>query len=591
MNALRMTAPAMLLPERFRQLGSPGTSPNATPGLLKNYRNGLIRMSSDLSMTRRWFLKCSGVLAASSAAPDVLLSQNARPQQQLPAGPRFSRPENHYSCGKTVAVTTTSREASESALWALTEGGNAADAYLTATLTQTVVEHGLTSVAGGFSVKYFEAATGKISSIVGPLGPAEAEPYDFDRQSPVTQTGRAMPVPGFLSGMHAAHSQHGKLNWKTLFEPAIKFANEGFPVSPLLVSAAASKAALHAEGKALWMKRGRFLKPGEVLIQPALAKTLEAVANEGPACFYEGQFATNYVRRAASDNGRITMQDMAGWRKLARTGEDRLEGSYRGYQISSGGLITYALHLNEALDLKASGPAKSSPDSLYRQYRIMEEVFLSSRGYSKETHEQFVSPEFARKRSEFVLNSPMRKLTFDAIFNTCFLVVRDRDGNIAWGTHSINTPTAFGAGIMVDGVYAAHAMNRAHVSGSGGSAPGISTSFALFKNGQPFLIAGSPGFGFVHGPWQYSAGIVEWELSPIEAMNQPRFGLPRQDGNVHVESHYDDKVFGMLSQRMIPFSKGRPSPFTGLVGALVLDEDGTLHAVQDGRRDGYALSK
>ena len=82
-------------------------------------------------------------------------------------------------------------------------------------------------------------------------------------------------------------------------------------------------------------------------------------------------------------------------------------------------------------------------------------------------------------------------------------------------------------------------MNRAHVSGSGGSAPGLSTSLALFKNGQPFLIAGSPGFGFVHGPWQYGAGIVEWELSPAEAMNQPRFGLPRQDGNVYVESHYD----------------------------------------------------
>ena len=249
-------------------------------------------------------------------------------------------------------------------------------------------------------------------------------------------------------------------------------------------------------------------------MQKELGKTLQSVADEGPAYFYEGQFATNYVRRAASDNGRITMQDMAGWRKLSRTSEDRLEGNYRGYQISSAGLITYALHLNEALDLKSSGPAKSSPESLFRQYRIMEEVFLSSKEYSKETHEQFVSPEFARKRADFVLNSPLRKLTFDAIFNTCFLVVRDRDGNIAWGTHSINTPTAFGAGIMVDGVYAAHAMNKAHVSGSGGSAPGISTSYALFKDGRPRLIAGSPGFGFVHGPWQFGAGIVEWNLSP-----------------------------------------------------------------------------
>jgi gamma-glutamyltranspeptidase len=170
-------------------------------------------------------------------------------------------------------------------------------------------------------------------------------------------------------------------------------------------------------------------------------------------------------------------------------------------------------------------------------------------------------------------------------------VVRDRDGNIAWGTHSINTPTAFGAGILVDGVYAAHAMNREHVRGSGGSAPGFSTSIALFKNGKPHLIAGSPGFGFVHGPWQFVAGRIEWELSPIEAMNQPRFGLPRQDGNVYFERHYDDKIFELLKEQKIPHFKGPPSPFTGLVGALSLADEPTVRVVQDGRVDGYARAE
>ena len=220
----------------------------------------------------------------------------------------------------------------------------------------------------------------------------------------------------------------------------------------------------------------------------------------------------------------------------------------------------------------------------------MEEVFLSSPDYSKETHKQFASPDFARERADAVLNGPMRKLNFDAIFNTCFLVVRDQHGNVAWGTHSINTPTAFGAGILVDGVYAAHAMNRNHVRGAGGSAPGVSTSLALFKEGKPRLIAGSPGFGFVHGPWQYCTCVKEWGLTPAEAMNEPRFGLPRKDGNVYFESHYDDKVFEMLDQRKIPVFKGRPSPFTGLVGALTLAEDNVCHIVQDGRVDGYVLA-
>lgn len=536
-------------------------------------------MPKPRSGTRRDWLKSATAIAAITTAPRLVFSQERQ---------RFAKAQDHHATGKNNAVASTSMEASESALLALSQGGNAADAYLTATLTQTVVDHGLTSIGGGFSIKYFDAATGEINTVLGPLGPAAAEKYDFERGSPATQTGRAMPVPGFLSGIHAAHTRFGKLKWNQLFEPAIKYANEGFAVSPLLVSGESPKAIRFEEGKALWLKQGRFLRPGETLVQKELGKTLEKVSADGPEYFYAGEFARNYVRRAASDGGLITLKDMAAWRDLSRIGKDKLEGNYRGYQISAAGLITYALHLNEALDLKATGPARTNPESLFRQFRIMEEVFLSSKGYSKESHEQFASPDYARRRADFVLNSPLRKLTFDAIFNTCFLVVRDRNGNIAWGTHSINTPTSFGAGIIVDGVYAAHAMNREHVRGSGGSAPGVSTSLALFKDGKPRLIAGSPGFGFVHGPWQYCAGNVEWGLSPMEAMNQPRFGLPRQDGNFYFESHYDDKVFQLLNEKKIPFVKGRPSPFTGLVGALVIDDEQAIQAVQDGRVDGFA---
>ena len=67
-------------------------------------------------------------------------------------------------------------------------------------------------------------------------------------------------------------------------------------------------------------------------------------------------------------------------------------------------------------------------------------------------------------------------------------------------------------------------------------------------------------------------------------------GLPRQDGNFYFESHYDDELFELLTAKSIPFFKGRPSPFTGLVGAMILDDDGKVQVVQDGRRDGYALA-
>ena len=503
------------------------------------------------------------------------------------AAAQRSQKSDHYATGRT-GVTSTSLEATTAALWALREGGNAADAYMTAAITQTVAEPGRTSIGGGFSMHFFDANQRATTGFVGPLGPAEAEPYDFNRQSPITQTGRAMPVPGFLAGIHAAHGKLGSLPWAKLFRPAIGYARNGVAVSPKIIESAKRKGALHPQGRALWIRDGEFLKPGQKLVQARLGETLHAVATDGPSAFYEGVFARNYVARARSDNGKLTLEDMSRWRELVRTTTHQPEGNYRDHQVLGGGLIVYALHLNEALDVRATGPASKSPDSVWKQIRIMEEVFLSTRQYSSERHAQFVDPTYARQRAEFVLNSPRRKVSLDAIFNTCFLVVRDNDGNIAWGTHSINTPTAFGAGILVDGVYASHAISRNHVRGSGASAPGISTSYALFKDGEPRLVTGSPGFGFVHGPYQYGTGIIEWGLSPATAMNLPRFGLPRSDGRTIFESHYDQRVFEMLDREAISYMRSRPSPSTGLVGALLVDDNARLHVVQDGRSSGFA---
>lgn len=285
------------------------------------------------ALTRRsWLTNAAAITAA--ATTELLPGQEVK---------RLAVAKDHHATGKKHAVTTTTQESSNAAMWALAQGGNAADAYLTASLTQTVVEHGLTSIAGGFSIHYYNAATGEIHSVVGPLGPAKAEKYDFDRKSPITQTGRAMPVPGFLSGIHAAHKKFGKLKWDQLFKPAVQHATEGFPAGALLASAARSKATRFEEGKALWLKQGKLLQAGETLIQKELGKTLQQIATDGPEYFYTGEFAKHYVDRAKTDGGVITMEDMAGWRALSIVKKVGLEGSYRGHQIASAGLNIYAL--------------------------------------------------------------------------------------------------------------------------------------------------------------------------------------------------------------------------------------------------------
>ena len=533
-------------------------------------------------LDRRDFLITSSMTLAAAAWPSRSLA--------LPFSGQSQR-KDHYAHGDEVAVTSTSREASEAALRMLDQGGTAADAYIAAALVQTVSEPGLTTIGGAFGMHYFEANAGKTSGVTGRLGPAAAEPYDYDRDSPVTRTGRAMPVPGFVAGIHAAHEAQGKLPWKTLFEPAIECATEGVVLLDSLIRAARTKGASDEAGKALWMKDGTFLGSGEKLVQSKLSRVLSDTASGGPEAFYRGEFASHYVKRAARDGGKITLEDMERWKDFIHVNDRQPEGNYRGHRILSGGLILYALHLNEALDLASGGVCSKDPGSMYKQVRILEEVFLAAKDFSDETRDRYVDPDYAKKRADFVLDSPLRKVTLNAIFNTCFLVVRDRQGNCAWGTHSINTPSAFGAGILVDGVYASYALNRDHVHGQGATAPGISTSYALFKEGKPRLITGSPGFGFVHGPYQYGTGIIEWNLSPIEAMNLPRFSLPNREGSILVEQHYDPAIFAMLEEKGVPHYKHRHTPSTGLVGALFVDENDHLHVIQDGRRAGWARAR
>jgi gamma-glutamyltranspeptidase/glutathione hydrolase len=552
---------------------------------LSDVQNGLLRGEGrGPALNRRDFLK---TLAAGTAA--VLLPRGLYGQDPPSVKKKLA---NHFAKGRKVAVTSTSKEATEAALWALEQGGNAADAYLAAALTQTVVEPGLTTIGGALGITFFRAATKKTEFAIGRLGPAADEPYDYKRFDPVSQTGRAMPVPGFLAGCKAAHEKFGALPWARLFEPAMGHAFAGVVIPEAILRVARKRGVRFPEGKALWTKEGRFLRAGEKLVQNALGKTLKEAAQGGPEAFYEGDFARAYVKRSRADGGRMTMEDMKGWRKLTSTRPCALEGSYRGYEVCApgAGLLTYALHLSEAVDLRATGPSRSNPDSVYRQIRILEEVFHSSKPYSKETHGRYVSPDHAKERAVFVLQSPVREVKIDDLFNTCFLIVRDGSGNCAWGTHSINTPTAFGAGIVVEGVYAAYALDRAHVRGGGATASGISTAYALYRDGRPRLVVGSPGFGFVHGPYQFGTAVVEWGLTPEQAAWLPRFGLPAKLGSVRTrfEKYYHRSVFAMLEKRGIPYERIGASPATGLVGCLWIDDGGELHVAQDPRRGGLA---
>jgi gamma-glutamyltranspeptidase/glutathione hydrolase len=348
-------------------------------------------------------------------------------------------------------------------------------------------------------------------------------------------------------------------------------------------------AARTASGRDLWLRDGRFVNPGEIIRQPDLGRTFRSLADGGPAAFYEGEFGEEYVGTARAYGGLLTLDDMACWSDRPTIGPITPVGDYFGHQMTAdGALMIYGMHLAQACDLGRCDQA----ESVYRQIRVMEEVFHASRHYCADTYDQFVDRSYADERIEAVLSEPVRATTYEHFWpGTNTIVVRDLDENVAWMTHSINTPNAFGAGILVGGAYAVRAINEWHAREGDVLAPGLFTELALFRNGRPYAIAASPGHSCVHAPMAFLIGLVQRELKPLDAIKAPRFGLavPLTNDRQPFESHYGRDVFAMLERHGIPYFECSPSPALGRVSAVVVNNE-DVHALQDPRMEGTAAT-
>jgi gamma-glutamyltranspeptidase/glutathione hydrolase len=182
--------------------------------------------------------------------------------------------------------------------------------------------------------------------------------YDADRHH---QGGLSVGVPGTVAGLHLAWTEKGSLPWRRLVEPAIALARDGFPVSVRLARSLASESRFRSYPASLaqFTRAGAPYEPGDVLKQPDLARTLERIAAQGPAGFYEGETARLIAEEVRARGGLITTADLAAYRAKRRV---PIRGTYRGHEVismppvSSGG-VTLLMMLNqlEHDDLRAAG--------------------------------------------------------------------------------------------------------------------------------------------------------------------------------------------------------------------------------------------
>lgn len=259
--------------------------------------------------------------------------------------------------------------AAQAGLEMLRAGGSAVDAAIAVQLVLALVEPQSSGLGGGAFLLHWDAGKKQLKSYDGreraPLAarpgrflPAPAGRADWRK---ILASGRAVGVPGLVSMLADAHAAHGRLPWMALFAPAIRLAENGFPVGKRLnqlLTRAGPGRFNEAARRYFFDAEGAPWPVGHLLKNPALAKTLAEIAEKGPAAFYTGAITRNIVdavNTAPGSAGDMTLSDLAGYRAKERP---PVCAPYRVYRVcgmgppSSGGVtVAQTLMLLEEFDL------------------------------------------------------------------------------------------------------------------------------------------------------------------------------------------------------------------------------------------------
>ncbi|HLJ60048.1 MAG TPA: gamma-glutamyltransferase family protein [bacterium] len=256
-------------------------------------------------------------------------------------------------------VVTPHPVASDAAARVLRAGGMAVDAAVAAGFSLSVVTPASTGIAGyGGSALIYDAQQHALHAVdFDSRAPAAASPDIF----PVRESSggslwvpgaanvmgaQAVDVPGVLAGLTLMQRRFGTLSLRTVIEPAIESAAEGYPIDEQNVlsihETLVPNADLFPDVLNLFSVGGRVPEAGELLRNPALARALEAISRDGPELFYRGDIAGAIVKTVQAGGGRLTLDDLASYEAKV---VEPLRCTYRGFSIAAaplpmGGLTT-----------------------------------------------------------------------------------------------------------------------------------------------------------------------------------------------------------------------------------------------------------
>jgi gamma-glutamyltranspeptidase / glutathione hydrolase len=540
----------------------------------------------------RSFLSAAAIVAGLSCLPFAANAQRAND----PAADALIGSDSRFQpvIAEHGMVAAQEKIAAQVGADILKAGGNAVDAAVATGFTLAVTHPQAGNIGGGGFMLISLGGGKKITSIdYRETAPAAAGRDMFLDASGNVDRDKARysrasaGVPGTVAGLLYALEHYGTMPREQVMAPAIKLAEEGFPVPyGLAFALAKSRERLGQDPSSVAYFEhpgGEPYKFGDVLKQPDLAKTLRAIAANGVPGFYEGPVAQLIAQEMKQGGGLISLEDLKDYRPVER---EPIRGTYLDYTIvsmpppSSGGVhVIQMLNILEGYDLKKLG--HDTADTIHRLVEAMRRAFadrakyLGDPAFVKVPVKGLVSKEYAAQLREGInLERATRSEEVSAGRppseegdNTTHFSVMDKAGNAVSNTYTLNL--AFGGGYSVDG--AGFLLNNEMDDFSakpgapnafglvGGDANAIApgkrplssmTPAIVLKNGAPYLVTGSPGGStIITVVLQEILNVLAFNMNVAEATAVPRIHHQWQPDTVITERGVSGDTLRILEAR------------------------------------------
>ena len=525
--------------------------------------------------------------------------------------------------GRSMVITqqgiaaTSQTLASQAGAQILAKGGSAVDAAIAANAVLAVMEPMKNGLGGDLFAIYWEASTGKLTGLnaSGPA-PRALSPEFLAKQGVKTmpQQGiHSFTVPGAVEGWAKIHQRFGKLPWKDLFQAAIAYAEQGFPVPEIIeevwvTPGNVAKLRTDPESTRVFLPGGKSPKEGDLFRNPAMAHALRLVAEKGPDALYKGEIAAAILKTSQSLGGTMTAEDLSSY---SAEWVQPISIDYRGwrvYELPPNGQGMAALEMLNLMETSPASPLGAfSPLEMHKRIEAMKLAYADVRRYNADPRSsdvpvaQLLSKDYARQRAALI--DPHRAKCDvppgqPVGGDTTYLTIVDRDGNIVSWIQSLYGE--FGSGVTVEGMGfllqnrgGGFTLEPKHPNVlAGGKRPFHTIIPAFMERGDQHI-----GFGIMGGAnqplahAQFVSNFVDYGMNLQAAMEAPRFTKRNSTGcDVSIEVRVPAATLQQLSERGHQIAIRREYTQEMGRGQAILHDSKTKtnYAASDPRADGAA---